>query len=128
MIATSAATTYRLALGLAVATVLFLVLAIGALGIIGDGGRPDQIYVAVLAVLALGSVLARLRPSGMAVALVATAVTQVVVTLLALMAGMAEDASVLDILAINAMYAALFCLSAWLFRRADEHPSAALRV
>ncbi len=120
MITTSATTTYRLALGLAVGTVLFLVLAIGALGIIGDGGRPDRIYVAVLAVLALGSLLARLRPGGMAVVLVATAVTQVMVTLLALMAGVGEDASVFDILAINAMYAALFCLSAWLFRRAGE--------
>ena len=38
------------------------------------------------------------------------------VTLVALVAGVPEDASILDIIGINAMYAALFCLSAWLFR------------
>ena len=54
-------TYYFLAIGAAVATVLFLVLAIGALGIIADGGRDDRIYLAVLAVLVIGAVVARLR-------------------------------------------------------------------
>ena len=113
-------TYYLLAIGAAVATVLFLVLAIGALGIIGDGGRDDRIYAAVLAVLAIGTVVARLRPHGMSLALLATALTQAVVTVVALIVGVPEDASVLDIVGINAMYVALFCLSAWLFRRAAE--------
>ena len=95
-------------------------LAIGALGIIGDGGRDDRIYAAVLAVLAIGTVVARLRPHGMSLALLATALTQAVVTVVALVVGVPEDASVVDILGINAMYVALFCLSAWLFRRAAE--------
>lgn len=64
----------------------------------------------------------------MALALVATAATQVLVTVVALVAGVAEDASVVDILGINLMYAGLFSLSAWLFRRADDHGSAGLRV
>ena len=113
-------TYYLLGIGAAVATALFLVLAIGALGIIGDGGRDDRIYAAVLAVLAIGSVVARLRPQGMSLALLATALTQAVVTVVALVVGVPEDASVLDIVGINAMYVALFCLSAWLFRRAAE--------
>ena len=116
-------TSYVLAIGAAVSTTLFLVLAIGALGILGDGGRDDRIYAAVLAVLVIGSVLARLRPHGMSLALLATALTQVLVTVVALVAGVPEDASVMDILGINAMYAALFCLSAWLFRRAAEQDS-----
>ena len=44
---------------------LFLVLAIGALGIIGDGGRDDRMYLAVLAVLVLGTLVARLRARSM---------------------------------------------------------------
>jgi len=121
---TKPSTYYLLAIGAAVATVLFLVLAIGALGIIGDGGSDDRIYVAVLAVLVIGSGIARLRPHGMSLVLLATAATQALVTVIALVAGVPEDTSILDILGINAMYAALFCLSAWLFRRADEQQTA----
>ena len=114
-------TSYRLAVALTVATALFLVLAIGALGIVGAGGRPDRVYAAVLVVLAVGSVVARLRPRGMAVALAATALTQAVVTLGVFLAGQhrTEGASVVDILMVNAMYVALFAAAAWLFRRAD---------
>ena len=113
-------TYYVLAIGAAVATVLFLVLAIGALGIISEGSRDDRVYVAVLAVLVIGAVVTRLRPAGMSVVLLVTALTQVLVTAVALIAGVPAEASVVDILGVNAMYAALFCLSAWLFRRAAE--------
>jgi hypothetical protein len=123
----TAHTYYRLAIGVAVATVLFLIYGIGALGIIGAGGRPDRMYAGVLAVLVLGTVAARLRPRGMALALLATAAAQLLVAVIALVAGLqhTEGASVLEILALNAMYAALFGLSAWLFRRADGQRSVA---
>ena len=117
---TSASTSYRLGLALAVATALFLVLAVGALGIVGAGGRPDRFYVAVPVVLAVGTVAARLRARGMALALVATALTQTLVTAYAFLTGVPEGASVVDILGINAMYVSLFSLSAWLFHRAAE--------
>lgn len=122
---TSPQTYYRLAVGVALATVLFLILAIGALGIIGAGGRPDRIYAAVLGVLVLGTVIARLRPTGMAVALAATALAQAVVSATALLAGLhrAEGASAVDIIGLTAMYAALFGLAAWLFWRAADKPS-----
>jgi hypothetical protein len=122
---TSPQTYYRLAVGVALATVLFLILAVGALGIIGSGGRPDRIYAAVLGVLVLGTVIARLRPAGMAVALAATALAQAVVSATALLAGLhvAEGASVVDIVGLTAMYAALFGLAAWLFWRAADEPS-----
>ena len=114
------ATAYRLAIGVAVTTALFLVLSAGALGIIGAGGRPDRIYAGVLLVAGIGTVLARLRPAGMAVALAATAGAQALITLTAFLAGLHDTAgaSVLDILMVNAMFVALFGLSAWLFRRA----------
>ena len=117
---------YRLAVAVAVVTALFLAFGIAALGIIGDGGREDRAYLAVFAVLALGTLVARLRPRGMAIALSATAVTQVVVAVVAL-AGLpdSQDVSVLDVLALTAMYAGLFALSAWLFRRAAEHTAVA---
>lgn len=122
VIAQNSASTYRLALVVAVATALFLVLSAGALGIIGAGGRPDRIYAGVLLVGVLGTVLARLRSPGMAIALAATAGAQALVTLTALLAGLhhTEGASVLDIVMVNAMFVALFGLSAWLFRRAAE--------
>lgn len=121
----TAATSYRLALGLTIATAAFLVLGMGALGIIGAGGRADRIYLAVLAVLVLGTLLARLRPRGMALTLVATALTQVVVTAVALLGGVddVEGASVVDIVGLTVMYAGLFGLSAWLFRRAADQQS-----
>ena len=111
---------YRLAVAVAVMTALFLVLSAGALGIIGAGGRPDRIYAGVLIVGVIGTVLARLQPAGMAVALAATAGAQALITLTAFLAGLhhTEGASLLDILMVNAMFVALFGLSAWLFRRA----------
>ena len=121
------ATYYRLAIGVAVATVLFLVWAVGALGIIGEGGEPDRMYVGVLAVLAIGSVVARLRPRGMALTLLATAIAQMLVAVIALIAGLQDTpgASVAEILALSGMYAALFGLSAWLFWRAAEQRTTA---
>ena len=119
---TTARTSYGLGLALAAATLLFLILGIGALGIVGDGGRADRIFLAVPLVLLLGALLARLRARGMTRALVATALTQVVAALAAVVAVLAEvddfaGASVADILMVSALYAALFGASAWLFRR-----------
>lgn len=125
---TSPHTYYRLAVGVTLVTVLFLILAIGALGIIGAGGRPDRIYVAVLGVLVLGTVIARLRPGGMAVTLAATALTQAVVSATALLAGLHQDpgAPIVDIVGLTAMYASLFGLAAWLFWRAANQPAVAV--
>jgi hypothetical protein len=121
----TARTHYVLVLALAVATVVFLILAVGALGIIGDGGRADRAYAAVLIVGAVGTTVARLRPGGMALVLVAMAFTQVLATTIVLLTGLHldENASVVDILGITAMYAALFGLSAWLFKRASDERS-----
>ena len=118
----TARSTYRLAVAVAVGTALFLALGIGALGIIGDGGRADRMYLAVFAVLAVGTVAARLRPHGMALALLATAATQVIVAVVALAGGFpdSQNVSVLDVVALTVMYAGLFGLSAWLFRRSAE--------
>jgi hypothetical protein len=114
---------YRLAIALTLSALLFLVLGIGALGIIGDG-RDDQVYVSVLAVAVICSAVARLRPHGMALAFLATAFAQVLVSATALLAGLHDNGgSIVDILGLTGMYAGLFCVAAWLFWRAAEHSS-----
>lgn len=117
--ARSARSSHRLGLALTVGTAAFLVLGAGALGIIGDG-TADRAYLVVLAVLAVGSALARLRAAGMTRALLATALAQVLVPVV-LLAGRAEGterASLLDVAGLTVMYAGLFTLAAWLFHRA----------
>jgi hypothetical protein len=109
---------YALGATLALGTTAVLVLGAGALGIIGDGGRRDLVYVAVLAVGLIGTVLSRLRAEGMAMTLAAMALAQLLVTGIAILAGLADDASVLDLLGLTAMFACGFGLSAWLFDRA----------
>lgn len=111
-------TAHLLGLALAAATLLLLVLSSGALGILGDGGRPDRVYVVVLAVAVGGAALARLRPRGTARALLAAAGTVVVVSATALLGGLHGDGSVLDVVAVTALLAALLAVAAWLCWRA----------
>lgn len=118
---------YRSAVGLALVTVLLLVWLIGAVGVIGeDGDRADLMYAGVLAVGLLGAALARLRPDGMARALIAMALAQGVVTAIALIAGehRAPAVPAAEIVALNGLFVALFVASAALFRRAARRPPA----
>lgn len=113
---------YRLAWAVAVAALLLLVLSAGALGIIAEGGRADRGYVAVPAVAVVGTLVARLRASGMALALLATAVTMALVTAIAFAVGLPQDenASTIDVVGVTALFVVLFGLSGWLFRRAAD--------
>lgn len=122
---TTVTTSYRLGITVALLTTLFLLFGITALGINGAGGDADRMYLAVPAVLVVGAAVARLRAHGMALALLVTALTQVVLAVVALVAGYQDEpgASAIEILGINAMYTALFGVSAWLFRRAAGQPS-----
>ena len=118
----SPSATYRLALALAVGTGLFLFLGAGALGIIGDGGSEDRMYVGVLAVLVVGAAVARLRAREMAYVLAATALAMGVCAVIAFANGWHDlpGASVIEILGLTGLYAALFAASGWLFWRAAE--------
>lgn len=109
---------YRLAVGVALLTALFLVWSNLAVGIIGSEDDPiNLLYFGVLAVAAIGALIARLRPGGMARALFATALAQVLVTLIALI--VEPDPEVLEILMANGFFIVLWVGSAWLFLRAD---------
>jgi hypothetical protein len=107
---------YRAGVGVALAAAFVLVWAIGAVGVI-DGS--DGLYLGVFAVAIGGAVIARFRPRGMAIALVATALAQAVVTVYAIGAGLVPaENTVSQVLAIGAFFVTLWLASAWLFGRA----------
>jgi hypothetical protein len=114
---------YRSAVALALATALFLVWGVLALGVIGVEGDPaDRMYIGVLAVGIIGSVIARFRPHGMTRALAATAIAVGVVAVIALLLGKHESpvTSVGELVGLNVMFAAMFLGSSWLFHRSAK--------
>ena len=109
---------YRAAVGVALAAALLLVWLILAVGVLGVEGDPaDLMYIGALAVGIIGAVIARFQPRGMARALFATALAQALVTVIALIAGKhrALISSVFQILGLNGLFIALFVGSALLF-------------
>jgi len=115
---TTARTRYLLAALVWAATLLVLLFGVGALGIVGDGGPADLMFVGAAAVGLVGAAVARFRPHGTALALAATAVLTLVAGVVAVGAGLQEDGSVVDVLALTAMFAGLYAAAAWLFRSA----------
>ncbi|MBC2932640.1 hypothetical protein [Nocardioides sp. zg-1228] len=110
--------TYALALAVSAGTVAFLLLGIGALGIVGDGER-DWLYLAAPAALLVVAAATRLRPRGMVLALGSAAVATVVAGAVAVVLVVADDTagSIADVVMLTAMYAALFAVGGWLFSR-----------
>ncbi|HYD98317.1 MAG TPA: hypothetical protein VEH84_02945 [Alphaproteobacteria bacterium] len=112
--------TYLAAVAVALATAFILVWANLAVGIVGAEDNPaNRMYGGVLAVGAAGAAIARFRPRGMALALIATAAAQVLVAVIALMAGLGSAG------APTAAFAALWLASAWLFHRAARERASA---
>ena len=125
-------TTYKWAVGVALATAFILVWVIGAVGVLGADGDPaDLMYIGVLAVGIIGAIIARFQPHGMARALFATALAQALVAVIALIAGLqhAPYMSVSEILGLNGFFVALFLGSAGLFRKVarEQTPAGAGR-
>ncbi len=111
---------YRIAAGLALASALFLVWSNLAVGLIGDeGNAANLMYIGVLAVGVVGAAVARLRPRGMAWALLAMAAAQGVIAAVALSLRLGAPASgPLEVVGVNAFFVALFVGAAALFREA----------
>lgn len=111
---------YRAAVGVALAAAFILIWINLAVGIIGTEDDPANLmYAGALAVGIVGAVIARFQPHGMASASVATALAQASVAAIALIAGMGYPASpALEILGVNALFVALWLVSARLFRKA----------
>ena len=108
---------YRTAVGIAVSAALLLVWVNLAVGIIGNEDNPANLmYIGVLAVGIVGAVIARFQPHGMARALLAMALAQVLVAVIALITGLGHT------FVVTGFFVALWLTSAWLFRRSSEEP------
>ncbi len=89
----------------------------GAVGIIGsEDNEANLMYGGVIVVGAIGAVIARFKPEGMARALFATALAQTLVAVIGLVGRMGSGP--LEIVTINGFFVALFVGSAALFSKA----------
>ena len=117
--------TQRSALALALGAALLLAWVSPGVGLIGADGDPaNAMYAGVLAVGAVGALVSRLRPRGMARTLVGMALAQALVAAIALFGGLGRPWSgPLEIVLSNGFFVTLFVASAWLFRRAEIRSS-----
>jgi hypothetical protein len=93
-----------------------------AVGIVGSEGNPANVcFFAALLVGLVGSAIARFRPNGMAIAMVATAASMGVALAIAVM-GSTDEPNVSHWLELagTSVFAALFLGSAGLFRKAGR--------
>lgn len=112
---------YRVAVGVALAAGLLLVWMNLAIGLIGSEDNPANLmYGGVLAVGIIGTFIARFQSHGMARALFATALAQVLVAVIAMIAELGSPWNgPREILILNGFFVALWVGSAWLFQRAS---------
>ncbi len=117
---------YKVALGVALFSCLFLVWANLAVGLIGSENEPANLmYFGVLAVGFIGGFLARFKPKGMAYALFSMAISIVVIAVIALAAGMQNyyGSSVTEILGVNGPFFVLYVVSGILFLQSAKDES-----
>ena len=119
---------YRAAVGVAIGAAFILVWMNLAVGIIGTEDNPANLmYRGVLAIGIVGAVIARFQPHGMARTLVATALVQALVGVIALIAGLGSTGPTWpwNIMMLTGFFAALWLISAWLFRKATRETTPA---
>ena len=105
---------YRAAFGVAVVAGFLLVWINLAVGIIGDeDDGANLLFGGVLAIGLIGALIARFQPQGMARAMVAMAIAQVLIGATALVAGWGYEAA-----GLGGFFGALWLTSAALFRKA----------
>ncbi|HEY8383035.1 MAG TPA: hypothetical protein VIL09_12885 [Microvirga sp.] len=120
---------FRAAVGVAVVAAFILVWINLAVGIIGSEDHPaNLIFAGVIAVALLGTLIARLRPWGMARALAATALAQVVAGAVALVAGWGSAGANWPgaIVVLTGFFASLWLLSGWLFLKAAREQAGSI--
>lgn len=122
-------TVYRVAVGVAVATGLLLIWVNLAVGFIGSENNPaNLLYGGVLAVGIIGAIIAGFQPRGMANAMFAAALVQFLVPLVAAAIWKPEvNAGMMQVLALNTVFAMIWVGSGLLFRRASAPGSPANR-
>ena len=123
----SGKTVYRIAFGVGLVAAFLLAWVNGAVGIIGSENQPANLmYGAVFAVGVIGSLVARFKPRGMAHTLFAAALVQLSVPVIALIIWPQISwggAGLVGVFVLNAFFAALFVVSALLFRQAADPSS-----
>lgn len=116
---------YRAGVAFALASAFFLIWVNLAVGIIGDEDNPANLmFFGVVLIGVLGSLLARFRPRGMAVAMSVAAGAELLVDFVTFAFGLAEPPPPLPAQALLiAMFAAPMMISAALFQRAAMDPA-----
>lgn len=112
---------YRLGVAMALGLGFLTIWINGAVGVIGDEGRPaNLLFVGVLATALAGAFAARFRPGGMAWAMAAAAVAQGLVPFAAWLSGLAPAAAVgrPEVPVFTVVFTALWLVAAALFRKA----------
>lgn len=115
---------YNVAAAVAAAGAFLLVWINGAVGIIGnEENEANLLFFGVLAVAAVGAVIARFRARGMAIVLYATAGAQVLVAAIAITMRLGASGPIWPrgILALTLMFATLWLVSGWFFGRAARN-------
>ena len=121
---TSSRLAYRAAAAVGVATSFLLVWINLAAGIIGSETNPlNLLYAGVIGAALIGAIVARFEADGMARTLAATAVVQGLVGMVAVTAGRDEPPGLIGLIVVNGGFAALWLLSAVLFRYAARNPA-----
>jgi hypothetical protein len=117
----SANIAYRLGAGLAALTAFALIWVNLAVGFIGDEGNPANLmFAGVLAVALTGAIAARFRPAGMALAMVAAGIVQLLVAIIVFVADLGTMQEVL----LTLLFGAPWPLSAALFWKAADDRAA----
>lgn len=112
---------YRFAAALAAVGGFLVAWVNGAVGIIGsEGDDANLLFLGVLAVGAVGALIARLRAAGMATALYATAAAQVLVAVAAIALDLGASSPIWPrgLLLLTAVFTGIWLSSAWLFGKA----------
>lgn len=117
---------YRVAIGFALGSTLFLIWANLAVGLIGSGPNwGNLMYMGVIAVGIIGTILSRFTARGMERAMYGMALALVVLAAIALFAKMDEypGSSTKEIIGVNGFFSMLFAVSGLLFRYVALEPS-----
>ncbi len=119
-------TIYRTAFGIGLIGAFLLIWVNGAVGIIGHEGQDaNLLYGAVILVGLVGSLISRFKAKGMSITLFAAALIQILVPVIALIVWPPPSISwapgITGVFLLSAFFAAMFLVSAFLFRRAALH-------
>ncbi|MFA6307461.1 MAG: hypothetical protein WCS88_02130 [Patescibacteria group bacterium] len=116
---------YHIAFGLGFMGILLLGWISGAIGIIGsENNSVNLLYWLVPSVGLIGSILSRFKPRGMDLTLFAMAIVQFLVPVVALIVSPEVswgNAGVIGVFVVNFIFAAIFTVSALLFRHANTN-------